>query len=191
MMSAAVMATATISLSWILIPSWWPAWLEHSAGVLIGIEPVTLPTLFMTLLGPAGVWLACGVLLAGTLVAVQFHPRGDGWLPVWLAFSSVGVIYSNTYDLLLLIVPSILAAGALASRSPRRAALVVAAAAALLFAAMWYLETTYVRQYAAGVSLVLFAVITAALWPERGQLGGPNLVARSRSSPDPAAAAAD
>ena len=190
-MSAAVMTTAIISLSWILIPSWWPAWLVHSAGVLIGIEPVTLPTLFMTLFGPAGVWLACGVLLAGALVAAQYHPRGDGWLPVWLAFSSVGVIYSNTYDLLFLIVPAILAAGALASRSPRRAALVVAAAAALLFAAMWYLETTYVRQYAAGVSLLMFAVISAALWPERGQVGAPTLVARSRSSPDAAAAAAD
>ena len=190
--SAAVMATATISLSWILIPSWWPAWLVHSAGFLIGIQPVTLPTLFMTLFGPAGVWVACGVLLAATIVAVQFHPRGDGWLPVCLALSSVGVIYSNTYDLLFLIVPAILAAGALASRSPRRAAFVVAAAAALLFAAMWYLETTHVRLYAASVSLALFAVITAALWPERRrQVGRPDLVASTRSSPHAAAAAAD
>ena len=164
--SAIATGAGTVALSWILIPSWWPAWLVYSAGFLVGIQPVTLPTLFTSLFGPVGVWLAPPVLFAGIIAAVQFHPRGDGWLPVWLTLSIAGAIYSNTYDLLFLIVPAILAAGALAPRSPWRAAIVVAATALLLFAAMWYLQTTYVRLYAAAISLLMFVVITAALWPE-------------------------
>jgi len=36
---------------------------------------------------------------------------------------------------------------------------------------MWYLHTIYVRGYAAGVSLLMFVIITAALWPQRRELG--------------------
>jgi len=189
--SAIAAGAATVGLSWILIPSWWPAWLVYSAGFLVGIQPVTLPTLFTSLFGPEGVWLAPPVLFGGIIAAVQFHPRGEGWLPVWLALSIVGAIYSNTYDLLFLIVPAILAAGALAPRSPWRAAIVVAATAMLLFGAMWYLHTTYLRLYAAAISLVMFVVITAALWPERREVGDQDLAARRGPSPqEPARALA-
>lgn len=159
----------TIAVSWLILPSWWPAWLEHVVAVQVGIEPVTIKTLFFTLFGLGGGWLAPPVLLGMVFAALQFDPRSDGWLPVWFALSSAGAVYSNTYDLLLLIVPIVLAAGALASR--RRAALVIVAGAVLLFIVMWYLHTIYVRGYAAGVALLMFVIITAALWPQRREVG--------------------
>lgn len=167
--AATAAGIATVALSWLIIPSWWPAYLIHVAAHQVTIEPVTLQTLFITLLGPNGGWLAPPVLLAMVAAGLQFHPLSDGWLPVWFALSSAGVVYSNTYDVLMLLVPIVLAAGALASR--RRAALVLIAGAVLLFVVMWYLHTIYVRGYAAGVSLLMFVIITAALWPQRRELG--------------------
>jgi hypothetical protein len=155
---------ATIAVSWLILPSWWPAWLEHVAAVQVTIEPVTIQTLFIQLFGHDGGLLAPPVILAMVFAALQFDTRSDGWLPVWLALSSAGVIYSNTYDLLLLIVPMVLAAGAL---SPGRRAFVIISGAVLLFFVMWYLHTIYVRGYAAGVSLLMFVIITALLWPQR------------------------
>jgi hypothetical protein len=170
----------TIAVAWLIIPSWWPAWFEHVAAVQVGIEPVTIKTLFYTLFGLNGGWLAPPVLLAMVFGALQFDPRSRGWLPVWLALSSAGVVYSNTYDLLLLLVPIVLAAGTLASR--RRATLVIVAGAVLLFPVMWYLHTVYVRGYAAGVALLMFAVIAAALWPERCEIGA-RLTGNATSAP--------
>lgn len=83
-------------------------------------------------------WLAPPVLLA-MVAAGQFHPLSDGWLPVWFALSSAGAVYSNTYDVLLLIAPIVLAAGALKSR--RRSAFVIISGAVLLFVVMWCLHT--------------------------------------------------
>ncbi len=180
--SAAGTAAAIVLLSWILVPTWWPAWYVHSASVLVGIQPVSLPTLFTTIFGAGGAWLAAVVLLGSTLAALQFHPRSDGWLPVWFALSSVGVIYSNTYDLLLLIVPIVLAAGALQPRSPLRAALVVIVDACLLFVVMWYLHTTNVRGYAEGVTLLIFGTITFALWDQRRDLGEEGLGAEATTA---------
>lgn len=176
--SATGAVLAIVAVSWILVPTWWPAWYVHSATVLVGIQPVSLPTLFTTLVGPNGLWLAPLVLFGAMALALQFHPRSDGWLSVWLALSSVGVIYSNTYDLLLLIVPIVLAAGALATRSPRRAALVVIVGAGLLFVVMWYLHTTNVRGYAEGVSLLIFGTIVSALWGQRRDIAEGDLAAK-------------
>jgi len=162
-------AVATIAISWLILPSWWPAWFEYIAVVQVGIEPVTIQTLFIQLFGSTGGWFAPPTILLMVFAALQFDPRSEGWLPVWLALSIAGVIYSNTYDLLLLIVPMVLAAGAL---PPGRRALVIVAGAVLLFLVMWYLHTIYVRGYAAGVALLIFIVIAAALWPQRHKLTG-------------------
>jgi Glycosyltransferase family 87 len=169
LVTAAAAGIAAVAISWLIIPSWWPAYLIHVAAHQVTIEPVTLQTLFITLFGPNGGWLAPPVLLAMVAAGLQFHPLSDGWLPVWFALSSAGVVYSNTYDVLMLLVPIVLAAGAVASR--RRAALVLIAGAVLLFVVMWYLHTIYVRGYAAGVPLLTFVIITAALWPQRRELG--------------------
>lgn len=172
---------AMIAISWLIIPSWWPAWFEHVVAVQVGIEPVTIQTLFIQLFGSNGGWLAAPVLLAMVFVGLQFDPRSDGWLPVWFALSSAGAIYSNTYDLLLLLVPIVLAAGALASQ--KRAALVIIAAAVLMFLVMWYLHTIYVRGYAAGVALGVFVIITASLWPQRRQVAGMSEIPTVITSP--------
>ena len=74
-------------------PSWWPAWLQYVAAAQVGTEPVTIQTLFIQLFGQIGGWLAPPVILAMVFAALQFDPRSDGWLPVWFALSSAGVIY--------------------------------------------------------------------------------------------------
>lgn len=168
--TAAAAGIATIAFSWLIIPSWWPAYLIHVAAHQLTIEPVNLHTLFVTLFGPNGGWLAPPVLLGMVAAGLRFHPLSDGWLPVWFALSSAGALYSNTYDLLLLIVPIVLTAGALGSR--RRSAFVIVSGALLLFVVMWYLHTMYVRGYAAGVALLMFVIITAALWPQRREVRG-------------------
>jgi len=161
---------ATIVISWFILPSWWPAWFEHIAVVQVGIEPVTLHTFFKEVFGQNGGWLAPPAVLVMVFAALQFDPRSEAWLPVWLSLSIAGVIYSNTYDLLLLIVPMVLAAGAL---PPSRRAFVIISGAVLLFLVMWYLHTIYVRGYAAGVALLMFVIITALLWPQRRTVVAP------------------
>jgi hypothetical protein len=47
---------------------------------------------------------------------------------------------------------------------------VIVSGAVLLFPVMWYLHTIYVRGYAAGVALLMFVIITAALWPRRREV---------------------
>jgi alpha-1,2-mannosyltransferase len=178
--TATAAGIAVVVISWVLIPTWWPTWFQLSPAVLLGIEPVTLQTLFITLFGPNGGWLAAPVLLAMVAAGLQFHPLSQGWLPVWFALSSAGVVYSNTYDVLLLIVPIVLAAGALASR--RRAVFVIISGFGLLFFVMWYLHTIYARGYAAGVSLLVFVIITAALWPQRREIGAQSATSRRASS---------
>jgi hypothetical protein len=182
-LSAAAAGIATVLISWILIPSWWPTWFQLSPAVLLEIEPVTIQTLFNTLFGPNGGWLAPVVLLAMVAAGLQFHPLSDGWLPVWFALSSAGVVYSNTYDVLLLIVPTVLAAGALRSRW--RAAFVIISGTVLLLVVMWYLHTIYARGYAAGVSLLAFVIVTVALWPQRRSVSIDGSDARSSDAMTP------
>ncbi|HEY6202090.1 MAG TPA: glycosyltransferase family 87 protein [Candidatus Limnocylindria bacterium] len=172
---------ATIAISWLVIPSWWPAWFEYVVAVQIGIEPVTIQTLSIQLFGPNSGWFAAPVILAMVFVALQFDPRSDGWLPVWFTLSSAGAIYSNTYDLLLLLIPIVIAAGALASQ--KRAALLILAGFVLMFLVMWYLHTIYVRGYAAGVALGVFVIITVSLWPQRRQVTSMPEIAALRTSP--------
>lgn len=173
-------AIITIAVSWLLIPGWWSPWLEHVASAQLGTQPVTIATLLTTILGPSGVWLAPVVLLGGVVAALQFHPRGPGWLPVWTALSSAGTVYSNTYDLLLLVLPLILASGAVWPRSPRRTVAIVAAGGVLLVGVMWYLHTLDVRLYAEIVSLGVFGLVVLALWPERRVLEDLPATPRSR-----------
>jgi hypothetical protein len=172
---AVLAGLGAIAIAWLLIPSWWPAWFEHIAVVQVGIEPVTIQTLFIQLFGPQGGWLAPPVILAMVFAALQFDPRSDAWLPVWTSLSIAGVVYSNTYDLLLLLIPIVLAGGTL---TPGRRALVIGAGAVLLFPLMWYLHTIYVRGYAAGIALLMFVIITAALWPQRREVTGIGTSAR-------------
>ena len=163
----------TIAISWMLVPSWWPAWFYHVAAVQVTITPVTPETLFTAVFGPLGPWLAAAFVLVGTIVALEFDRHGDAWLPVWLALSSAAVIYSNTYDALLILIPMVLASGALRQRSPRRSALVLVTGAILLFPVMWFLHlATTVRLYAAIVPLTMFVVIATTLWPWRHAAGG-------------------
>ena len=169
---ATLAGALAIAISWVLVPSWWPAWFYHVAAVQVTITPVTPETLFSAVFGPLGPWLAAAFVLIGTIVALEFDRDGEAWLPVWLALSSAAVIYSNTYDALLILIPMVLASGALRQRSPRRSAVVLVTGAILLFPVMWFLHAaTTVRLYAAIVPMTMFVVIAATLWPWRHAAG--------------------
>lgn len=174
--AALAAGTALVTVSWALLPNWWPSWLHHVAGVQLGIAQATLPTLFGAIIGPAGDWAAAATLMGCVLVALLFDPRGEGWLPVWFALSLTGTVYSNTYDELLLIVPLVLGAGA--APTPIRRTVVLLGGAALLVALPAYLHTLTVNFYTATVPLLTFLLIVAVLWPVRrrsvrGVSGGP------------------
>ena len=156
---------ALVSLGWALLPSWWPAWLRHVAAVQLDISPIALPTLFRALIGQGGDWVAAAVLLVCVAAALRFHPRGAAWLPVWFALSITGVVYSNTYDALLLIVPLVLAAGA-APRGFRKAVPLVGGSV-LLLGVMPYLHANSALIYAVIAPLLAFVLIVGSLWPVR------------------------
>ncbi len=156
---------ATIALSWVLMPSWWPAWLDHVGAVQIEDESVTIATLLTHTVGEAGAWLAALILLGAVALALQFDPRGDAWLRVWFALSSAATIYSNTYDLLLLVVALVLGAGALPRDAGGRRALVLIAGAVLLILVLPVLHSGYVRRSAELVPLTKEAAQAPAFRP--------------------------
>lgn len=172
-------ALAVIGLSWAFVPQWWPAWLHGVGEVQVESDPVTISTALRWLLGATGVWLAPVVLLGAVTVGLSFDPRSDAWLPVWLALSSAETVYSNTYDLLLLLVPLVLAAGAL-SRGPAWKPIAVLLSGALtLIGAMLYLHQGDARHYTGLVPLGVFALSAALLWPQRRRLDDRSAVVRA------------
>jgi hypothetical protein len=169
---AAVGAGAVaIAIPWLVFPTWWPAWVNDVASVQVGIvDPVTVQRLFIQLFGVGAAWLAAPAILAMVAVALRSDPRSDAWIPIFFALSSAAVVYSNIYDLLLLVVPSVMAAGV--TRSPQRRALVVLACTILLVPTMWSLHTgsDSPRLYAAAISLLMFGIIAWTLWPQRHEV---------------------
>ena len=158
-------ALAVVGIAWVLVPSWWPAWLRGVAQAQVEVDPITISTALRAVFGPPGVWLAAVVLLGSVAVAFRFHPRSDAWLPVWLSLSSAATVYSNTYDLLLLVVPLVLGAGAAAARGTRwRPAAILIGGAVILGPGMAYLHQGEGLRYAGFVPLAVFALITALLW---------------------------
>lgn len=158
---------ALITISWVLVPNWWPAWLHGVAERQVEADPVTLSTALRSLFGVPGIWLAPAALVGSVALALQFDPRGDGWLPVWLALSSAGTVYSNTYDLLLLLVPLVLAAGALSRHSGWRTVAVLLIGSVILVLGMMYLHQGDGLRYVGLVPMIILALITAMLWPHR------------------------
>lgn len=166
-LAAGSAVAAAIAISWAVIPSWWPAYLQYVAIRQLGALPVTIPTLLGTALGPGSEWLAAPMLVGGVFVALRFDPLGAAWLPVWFALSSAATVYGNSYDLLLLIIPLVLGAGALELQSRRRAAVVLVSGAVLLLGVLPVLHGLGLLTVAAIAPLAVFVVVSAALWPQR------------------------
>jgi hypothetical protein len=166
-LAAAVTAVvAWIAASWILLPSWWPAWPAHIAEAELQPEHVTLPGLLVRLLGDAGSALGAAAVAAALGLGLLFHPRGRAWVPVWLTLSIVAAPYANAYDLLVLVVPLVLAVGALRDR-PLRAAFVGYTGFAILLVGATLLHDLGALTYAPLVPASVFALIAIALWPYR------------------------
>ena len=168
---AAAGAAILVAIGWIVLPSWWPTWLETIGAQQTRPFSDTMPGLVAALFGAAAAPLGWLVVAACAAAALAFHPRGDGWMPVWSALSLVGAPYTNSYDQILLIVPVVLASGALHARDRRRSRAVLWAGAAVLLLVtplMYYVAVLRHSETFGGlVSLGVFAIVTGSLWPYR------------------------
>jgi len=167
---AAAGAAAIVVGSTLALPHWWPAWSAAVAPQRLA-HPASLATALGDLLGGGGGPLALALTVAGVAAALAFRPGGDASLAVWLALSLAGAPYLWSYDHLLLIVPLVLAAGALATRDTAAATrLVVACAAVLLLASplLYVLAVARHREsFSAIVPLAFFVALATACRPVR------------------------
>jgi hypothetical protein len=158
--------------SWIVQPGWWPEWLRFAGSALMP-DSDTIPALLLTVGGDSALRAAPLALLALVAIGLCFHPRSEAWLPVWLALSSAGVLYSNSYDHILLIVPIVMASGVAARRSRRASWMILGLGAVVLLVVtplMYQLALLrHSETYGVLVPLTVFAIIVVALWPLRRQ----------------------
>jgi hypothetical protein len=156
--------------SCIVLPSWWPNWLRF-AGSTLTPDSDTIPALLLAVGGDGALRAAPVALLALVAIGLCFHPRSEAWLPVWLALSSAGVLYSNSYDHILLVVPIAMASGVAARRSRRASWIVLGLGAAVLVVGTPLMYEVALRRhsetYGVLVPLAVFALIVVALWPLR------------------------
>jgi hypothetical protein len=182
MAAALVPAAVLIAVSWAAIPWWLEPWSRHIGSPFTQPEYDTIPALLGTVLGPVGALLVPLAILALVGLGLSFHPRSAGWLPMWIALSIACAPYTNSYDKILLIVPLVLAAGALHPRYAARGRSVLLAGAAVLIFLTPVMYAVAVARHSETLSpvvpLLVVAVIATGLWPLR----------RERSPVAPAAA---
>ena len=180
--AALIPAATLIAISWAAIPWWLEPWSRHIGSPFTRPEYDTIPALLGTVLGPAGSVLAPLGILALVGLGLSFHPRSPGWLPMWIALSIACAPYTNSYDKILLVVPLVLAAGALHPRYAVRGRSVLLAGAAVLIFLTPVMYGIAVARHSETLSpvvpLLVVAVIATGLWPLR----------RERSPVAPAAA---
>jgi glycosyl transferase family 87 len=154
----------------IILPSWWPNWLRF-AGSTLTPDSDTIPALLLAVGGDGALRAAPVALLALVAIGLCFHPRSEAWLPVWLALSSAGVLYSNSYDQILLIVPIVMASGIAVRRSRGASWVVLGLGAFVLLVVTPLMYELALRRhsetYGVLVPLAVFVVIVVALWPLR------------------------
>lgn len=157
-------------LSFIVRPGWFPEWLRFAGSALLP-DSDTIPALLLTVGGEGALRAAPIALLLLVAIGLCFHPRSEAWLPVWLALSSAGVLYSNSYDHIVLIVPIVMASGVAARRSRRASWIVLGVGALVLLVVtplMYQLALMrHSETYGVLVPLAVFATIVIALWPLR------------------------
>jgi glycosyl transferase family 87 len=169
-LAAAAVFAIPFVLSFIVRPGWFPEWLRFAGSALLP-DSDTIPALLFTVGGEGALRAAPVAVLILIAIGLCFHPRSDAWLPVWLALSSAGVLYSNSYDHILLIVPIVMAAGVAARRSRRTSWIVLGLGAfVLLIVTPLMYELALARHsetYGVLVPLAVVAIIVIALWPLR------------------------
>lgn len=168
---AMILGLAVIAFTTLALPDWWPAWSAGVAPVRLD-RPATIPSALADLVGPAGRAMGLVLIAAGALATARvFGSRGSAALAMWSAISVAGALYSWSYDHLLLVVPMILAAGAIRGVSPARARWLViggAAALALLSPVLYGVALVRGRETYSAILPVLFVIAIGTLcWPVR------------------------
>lgn len=183
---AAAIATAGLVLASVLVmPSWPGVWIrEMPSATLFNPPRTTTPAAVLyELFGPPGTWLALGAMVLAAIVAFRFDPRSDQWLALWSCLSLAVAPYTWSYDQVLLLVPSVIGAGAIARRSRRAAnALIAAATLTLLVLATLLGVVAAARNresYSAVTPVIVFAILAGFLWMNRGQHASSSLAAGS------------
>lgn len=170
-LTAIAVTALAIAVAWVLLPQWWPSWLEGVAGRQIQATRNTVSGLLGTFFGPAGSAAAPLVLLALAAIALRFHPRSPAWLPVWMSLTLVAVPYASSYDHVVLVVPIVLASAALLPASPAASRSVLIACAVVMLLAAPVMYGVAVLRHSESLSVVIplavFAIVTRALWPLR------------------------
>jgi hypothetical protein len=168
---AVALSVVLVVVSIVLLPHWPSAWLGSIPSVLLFGQPrtTTLTTVFYGVIGPAGTWLALAVMAVGAVIALQFNPRTDASLAMWLALSAIVAPYTWSYDHILLLVPLVIAAGAALGFSRRAATLLIMAGTLTLLVVTTLLAVIAaarnLESFSAVVPVLVYALIVWALWP--------------------------
>jgi len=154
------------AVAWALAPQWWSAYDTYARPNRLADPPrsAVLAAAAFDAIGRPGIVLAYAAIVVVVVVAFRFGTEGAG-LALWLVASLVAAPYSWSYDQLLLIVPLVVVAGALARRSAREAiVLVLAGTLFLLFGSglLYALAIVRHRETFTGIVPILFFVLLAA-----------------------------
>jgi len=175
---AIVLAAGALSLvvSFIVFPGWLGNYLAVvQQSRLANAKTTVLPFALRELFGTAGLVLGVVVLLVLVALALRFDPRSDGYVAAWSAVAVLLTPYLHSYDQLVILVPLVVAIGALARRSVRLAyALVVFALVDLVVVAPLLINDIGIalgrETLNAFVIVPLSLLILAALWRDRASL---------------------
>ncbi|OLC52858.1 MAG: hypothetical protein AUH85_15680 [Chloroflexi bacterium 13_1_40CM_4_68_4] len=116
-----------------LVPTLWQEWARGTSPLdaLSSSRAVNVLNLFNFVGGDRGPYLAAGLVLLLTLVAIVVSPFGGH--PIWVALTFVAAPFLIRSDQVALVVPLAIAVG-MAGRTSQRTALVMAAIGALVLA---------------------------------------------------------
>jgi hypothetical protein len=169
--TAAVLGLAVVGVATAAFPGWWPAWSSGVAPVRLA-RPATVPSALADLVGPAGQVAGLALIAAAAVATARaFGTRGPAALAMWSAVSVAGALYAWSYDHLLLVVPLIIAAGAIREVSPARARWLVVGGAAMLVLvspSLYSIALARGRETYSAILPAAFVVVIAVLcWPVR------------------------
>ena len=174
--TAMVLGLAIVGLGTLALPGWWPAWSAGVAPVRLD-RPATVPSALADLVGPAGRAVGLGLIGAAAVATARaFGSRGSAALAMWSALSVAGALYIWSYDHLLLVVPLIIAAGAIRDVAPARARWLLIGGAAMLAVISPMLYAIALARgretYSAILPTVFVIAIGALCWPVRSNVRG-------------------
>jgi hypothetical protein len=161
-------------LSLVVFPGWPGAYASQvvEARVAAATQTTTLPAALAGLFGDVGLVTGVAVVFACVAATLAFDPRSDAFLAAAIAASFLAAPYAWSYDQLVVLVPLVLAAGALATRRATVArGLVIAGVAALALGGTLLhglaAEARGSESLNALVAATVVVLVVGALWPIR------------------------